>query len=476
FGEIIDWMLAPLLLVWPLSIVLTHYLAGSVANYSYDQALLGRVAAITRQITLNGDEPSLPAAARALLRIDESDTVYFRLATRGGRFLAGDRDLPRAEIAAGETPTPGKIYLRDGQHDGQDLRIAYTFLGEPARDENDWVLVEIAETTDQRNQLTSKIVASVALPQFAIIPLAIVLVWFGLSRGLRPLNRLRRTIETRDPGDLSPIATRRVPEELEPLVEAFNEMLGRMKGNVEAQQRFVADAAHQLRTPLTGLKTQAQFAMRETDPESLRHALRQIATGVDRAGHLANQLLTLARAASGEPAQQGHEPLDLALLLREVVEEWVRAASEKGIDLGYEADGPAPIAGNALLLRELIRNLIDNALRYTPAGGHVTCRVTVDGGSVGIEIEDNGIGIGNAQAERLFERFYRGDDSNTTGSGLGLAIVQEIAGQHTARASLQANPKGSGAIARVVFPAWRPVMPLPAGGERRKTPRRPSGR
>ena len=192
-----------------------------------------------------------------------------------------------------------------------------------------WVLVEVGETTEKRTQLANKIVASVILPQFVIIPLAVMLVWFGLSRGLRPLNRLRKTIEKRDPGDLSPIATRRVPEELEPLVEAFNEMLERMKRNVEAQQRFVADAAHQMRTPLTGLKTQAQFAIREADPEALRHALRQIAVGVDRAGRLVNQLLTLARAEGGEAAQQSHEPLDLVALVREVVEDWVTVAHRK---------------------------------------------------------------------------------------------------------------------------------------------------
>ena len=164
------------------------------------------------------------------------------------------------------------------------LRVAYSYVADGQMPRERWVLVEVGETMEKRTQLANKIVASVILPQFVIIPLAVMLVWFGLSRGLRPLTRLRKTIETRDPADLSPIATRRVPEELEPLVEAFNEMLERMKRNVEAQQRFVADAAHQMRTPLTGLKTQAQFAIRETDPEALRHALRQIAIGVDRAG------------------------------------------------------------------------------------------------------------------------------------------------------------------------------------------------
>ncbi len=465
FGEILDWMLAPLLFVWPLSIAFTHYFANNVANFPYDQALREHVAAIARQVKLVSGKPvlSLPASARALLRADETDSVYFHVVMPNGKLLAGDKDLPMPEADSRAEEVPSEIYMRDAEFNGQDLRIAYMYLAESDMPRNAWVLIEVGETTEKRTQLANKIVASVILPQFIIIPLAVMLVWFGLSRGLRPLTRLRTTIEARDPGDLSPIATRRVPEELEPLVEAFNAMLERMKRSVEAQQRFVADAAHQMRTPLTGLKTQAQFAIREKDPEALRHALRQIASGVDRAGRLVNQLLTLARTEGGELAQQQHQPLDLAQLIREVVEDWVMIAIDKGIDLGYEAEGQAMINGNAFLLRELAKNLIDNAIRYTPAPGHVTCRLLVNPAFVLLEIEDDGVGVSEEQSELVFERFYRVDDATTEGSGLGLAIVQEIATQHNAHASLRPNPKGKGALARVLFPAWRPPEepPLP---------------
>ena len=238
-------------------------------------------------------------------------------------------------------------------------------------------------------------------------------------------------------------------------------MLESMKRNVEAQQRFVADAAHQMRTPLTGLKTQAQFAIREADPEALRHALRQIAVGVDRAGRLVNQLLTLARAEGGEAAQQSHEPLDLVALVRDVVADWVTVALDKRIDLGFEADETAMVSGNVFLLQELAKNLLDNALRYTPADGRVTCRVVCSAGKTILEVEDNGVGITEAQAEMVFERFYRVDDASTEGSGLGLAIVQEIATQHNATASLRPNSAGRGAVARVIFPTWKPPPPPP---------------
>jgi two-component system sensor histidine kinase TctE len=245
FGEILDWMLAPLLFVWPLSIAFTHYFANNVANYPYDQALREHVSAIARQIKLVDGKPvlSLPASARALLRADETDNVYFHVIARG-KMLAGDSELPISKKEIDNKAEAGEIYMRDLDSSGQDLRVAYTYVSDGNMPRERWVLVEVAETTEKRSQLANKIVASVILPQFIIIPLAVMLVWFGLSRGLRPLTRLRKTIEAREPADLSPIATRRVPEELEPLVEAFNEMLERMKKNVEAQQRFVADAAH----------------------------------------------------------------------------------------------------------------------------------------------------------------------------------------------------------------------------------------
>ncbi len=446
-------MLAPLLFVWPLSIAVTHYFAASVATYPYDQALRESVNAIARQIKFEDGKPRiiLPASARAMLRADEIDQVYFHVVTRRGIKLAGDPELRIAEDIAYQSDELGEIYFREAEVNGQDLRVAYTYVGDPKLPRDRWLLVEVGETLEKRSQLSNKIIASVILPQFVIIPLAVVLVWFGLSQGLQPLIRLRERIEARAENDLSPIRTRRVPEELQPLIEAFNGMLERMRGNLAAQHRFIADAAHQLRTPLTGLKTQAQLAMRESDPQELKNSLRQIATGVDRATHLVNQLLTLARAEASDKARQAQHPLDLDDVLRDQVEEWVMTALDKRIDLGYEPAPPSEIIGNPLLLRELVSNLIDNALRYTPAEGQVTCRVVVQGDFVTLEVEDSGIGLTEEQAARVFDRFYRVDGTGVDGSGLGLAIVREIAEMHRAIATLRPNPAGRGAVARVVF-------------------------
>ncbi|MDD3484640.1 sensor histidine kinase N-terminal domain-containing protein [Azovibrio restrictus] len=456
FGEILDWMLAPLLFVWPISIALTHYFANNVAAFPYDQALRGHVSAISRQLKFVGGKPAinLPGSARAVIRADEIDTVYFHVYTRQGRLLAGDKDFPPPADLGSAIAEPGEIYFRDDELNGQELRVAYSFLNDAGMAPEQWVLVEVGETLEKRAQLANKIIASVIIPQFIIIPLAVVLVWFGLTKGLQPLTRLRETIEARQSADLSPISNRRVPEELEPLIGAFNAMLERMKRNVDAQQRFIADAAHQMRTPLAGLKTQAQLAQRESNPRQLQNSLRQIATGVDRASRLVNQLLTLVRTEAGDQLHQKQEPLDLDQLLRETVEDWVMRAMERRIDLGFETSGPAIIRGNAFLLREMVNNLIDNALRYTPGGGQVTARVVGHGDFAILEVEDSGIGISEEQAELVFERFYRVDDAGTEGSGLGLAIVREIADQHRAAASLGPNPRGKGAIARVIFPAW----------------------
>jgi len=481
FGEILDWMLAPLLFVWPISIAVTHYFATTVANYPYDQSLREHVTAISRQIRFADGVPQLniSSTTRAFLRADEIDSVYFHVIGQAGEVVSGDEELPLPPaVDATLRLETGEVYFRDDEFKGQDLRVAYMYVGELDAPRDQWLLVEVGETLEKRSQLSNKIIASVILPQFVIIPLAVVLVWFGLSQGLRPLARLRERIETRREADLSPIAASRVPEELQPLTEAFNSMLGRMQHNMDAQRRFISDAAHQMRTPLTGLKMQAQLAMRENDPGQLRYALQNISSSVDRASHLVNQLLSLARAEASEHSETALIPVDLEKLLHEIVETWVVRALDRRIDLGYEPTEPVFVLGNAFLLREMINNLLDNALRYTPDEGRVTARVVAQGDFVLLEIEDSGIGISEDDAHKVFDRFYRADGTGVEGSGLGLAIVREIAELHRAAASLRPHAldeKGlrtPGSVARVVFPTYHPppsAAGSPENGAREQT-------
>lgn len=471
FGEILDWMLAPLLFLWPISIIITHTVANNIANEPYDLALADSVRALGRLVTISehGVSVDFPAPPRALFRSDQDDVVYYQVALESGDVVTGDQEI--AWVSPGAGFLPEQINLRDDFVHGEEVRVAYQYL-RPGSDQasNVWVLVQVAETRNKRSNLASRVVTGVLLPQFAIIPLAVVLVWVGLTRGIAPLNHLQSRIRRRRPTDLSPITPASVPEEVRPLIVSFNDMMARLEENLQAQQRFIADAAHQMRTPLTGLKMQTELALDETDPETLRFFLKQIAESTDRASHLINQLLSLARAEASSEKVYTVEHIDVEAIVREVAHDLFPYALAKKIDFGVEYSGHLLLVdGNTVLLREMIKNLIDNAIKYTPQGGSVTARVRT-AGAVIFEVEDTGIGVPDSDREWIFERFYRVLGSGESGSGLGLPIVREIAELHSATVSLNANPTGQGSIAQVVFPrSQRGALPLPP-------PRLPEGR
>jgi two-component system sensor histidine kinase TctE len=472
FGEILDWMFAPLLLLWPLSVAVTFLVARSLADAPFDRALVDRTEALAQQVQLSTDRSAvvLPRAARDFLEADDLDANYFQVIGPRGRLAAGEAELPRPGLY--DFPQPGVVKLRTANFRGTDVRIGYVFLDAMAGDEVGAVLVQLAETLDKRTRLANEIIKGVIFPQFLILPLSLVLVWFGLSRGLAPLQSLQDRIRRRAPDDLSPIDPRGAPEEIAPLVDAFNDLLLRLGQSVGAQKRFIADAAHQMKTPLAGLRTQSELALRERDPAELHRNLEQIARGSQRAAHLISQLLALARTENqrDETALMAMDPVAFA---REVVADWVPAAIARGLDLGFEAavaprsgrSAPAPIAGQPVLLRELLSNLIDNALRYTPRGGAVTVRVVGSAEVTDLEVEDNGPGVPEADRTLVFERFYRVLGTGVDGSGLGLAIVREIADQHGATVEVVAAHPGHdppGALFRVRFPAAAgPAPPRP---------------
>ncbi|HEU0203999.1 MAG TPA: sensor histidine kinase N-terminal domain-containing protein [Burkholderiaceae bacterium] len=453
FAEILDWMLAPLMLLWPMSVTITFLVAQSIANAPFDRHLAESLELLAAHVRESGGKVSLqlPLPARDLLREDSVGDSYYMVLGLRGEFVAGDSELPIPPDD--EQPAPGATRFRFEQLHGSEIRLAYTWVTiRPTPGAAVPVLVQVAETLDRRSRLANEIVRGVIVPQFIVLPVAVLLVWFGLTRGLAPLAALQSTIRGRRPDDLSPIRPEAAPDELRPLVESFNELLRRMAQNLAAQKRFIADAAHQMKTPLAGLRTQAELAQRETDAHELRRSLRQIAASTERATRLINQLLALARAEHQATDVAGFEQVDLGALARDVVRDWVPQALRQGIDLGVEvgeaadptADRKAPramVAGLPLLLRELINNLVDNALRFTPRGGTVTVHVKAGQRSVLLEVEDNGPGIPEAERGLVFERFYRVLGTKVDGSGLGLAIVREIAAQHEAIVRLAANPR-----------------------------------
>jgi two-component system sensor histidine kinase TctE len=434
FGEILDWMLTPLLLLWPISLGLTWLVAQNIAGKPFDRALEYNVQALSKLVMVRNQQIffSLPAPAREILRADDSDLVYYQVLGTRGEFLSGEQDLPLPPPE--QKPVNGEVRLREDVMRGEDVRVAYTWVDVPSGEP---MLVQVAETLEKRKTLATEIVKGVMVPQFVTLPLAVLLVWLALVRGIKPLAQLERRIRARKPDDMSALDESAVPEEVAPLVSSINDLLSRLKLSLTTQKRFLADAAHQLKTPLAGLRMQADLAQRETDADELKKSLKQIGRASIRATHTVNQLLALARAeTTGRSLTQ--TPVDLVHTVSEAIQDSVPRALEKQIDLGYEGpplgEAASRVQGNGMLLAELVRNLLDNAINYTPAGGQVTARLLTDrfSGVIVLLVEDTGPGIPESERELVFEPFYRALGTNVDGSGLGLAIVKEIALQHGA--------------------------------------------
>ena len=452
FSEILDWMLTPILLLWPISLLLTWLVAQGLADKPFDRALESNAVALSRLITVedqklrfqpNPNGSPLPAGVA-------SDTAYYQVLGPDGALLGGDALLPQPEDI-GEEYGSGRPFLREVQINGKAHKVAALWVQLPVSPGHP-ALVQVAQTLDQRAVLATEIVKGVMLPQFAILPLAVLLVWLALVQAIKPLHRLEERIRARDPQDLSPLDVQAVPVELMPLVSSVNDLLLRLTDSIATQKRFLAEAAHQLKTPLAGLRMQADLAQREgASAEDLKLSLRQVGRSSVRATHTVNQLLSLARAESSGVVLQ-HEPCDLAQIAVDVMHDCAPRALVKFLDMGYE--GPEPgspgtvIRGNPTLLREMLLNLVDNAINYTPssqtASGVITTRLLVDPFSraVVLQVEDSGPGIAQAERELIFRPFYRALGTGMDGSGLGLPIVLEIARQHAASVSVDASRPG----------------------------------
>jgi two-component system sensor histidine kinase TctE len=478
FGEILDWMLTPLLLLWPVSLALTWLVAQGLANKPFDRALIYNVEALSQWVKLSPDQRrvqfNLPQPASELLRADDADLVYYQVMGPNGELLGGDRDLPQPQ-------DDGKIgsyevKIRDDEMRSLEVRVAYTWVHLTSDKHTAGmtpVLVQVAETREKRSVLATEIIKGVMLPQFAILPLAVLLVWLALVRGIKPLSELEERIRERKSDDLSPLDEKTVPLEVAPLVSSVNDLLKRLKDSIATQKRFLADAAHQLKTPLAGLRMQADLAQRKgASEEDLKQSLQQIGRASVQATHTVNQLLSLARAEGAGAIDL--QSCDMEALVSEVLNDSLPRAMEKGLDLGYDGVDHQTkrrflkIQGNPTLLKEMVRNLVDNAIHYTPSSeerpGVITVRLLVDPYSqaLAVQVEDNGPGISVAERERIFEPFYRALGSNVDGSGLGLPIVREIAQRHGAAVSVDIAHPGqtpSGACFTIRFaPTHKPSV------------------
>jgi two-component system sensor histidine kinase TctE len=459
-GQLLRWLLGPLLVLVALNTIFVYRNALDAADVAYDRSLLASTRALAERVSIVGGKvvADVPYVALDSFETDTLGRIYYKVSGIKGETVSGYGDLPAvpANVPRSEA-YPALVRFYHASYNGQPVRIAA--LLQPVYDDTmrGIALIQVGETLEARRMLSNQILFDTLTWQALLLLALALLVWFAVRLVLQPLMRLKSAVEAGSLNDSADVDPALVHKEVRPLVAAMNHSRARLQSLIASQRRFIADASHQLRTPLTVLKTQAELALREcdragSDPEQTRAALRQIvhsiAATTDSTVNLANRLLTLARIEHGGDADGAAAltaPVALRDIARQVGLELAMAAVSRQIDLSLDANGPAVIDGQALLLHELIANLTDNALRYTPLGGSVALRVHEEDGSVLLEVADSGPGIAPAERERVFAPFYRAAatlERNPGGAGLGLAIVHDIATVHGAAIALGESAAG----------------------------------
>jgi two-component system sensor histidine kinase TctE len=429
--------------------IFSYFMALKFANLAYDRWLLDSAKSLATQVKLLQGQATfhLPREAFEIFEWDEIDKTYYSVSSASTGLLAGYRDLPAPE----RENTAKEPTFFDAQYRGAAVRGVRIHAATGL--ETDAVSITVVETTRKRRTLAEDVLTVVLLPQVVLIMLVGWQVSAGVRSGLQSLVDVTQDLEAKGHRDLSPLAVERVPVELKPIVDRMNELLVRLGRAMESQREFVAEAAHQLRTPLAGLKLQSENLLRAQVPDDVRESVLLMKATADRAVHLSNQLLTLARAEPEFNPLRDFVSVDLVSMARDAGAHWIPQALASGVDIELDAPEHAVmIQGNITLLGELVSNLVDNAVRYGAKPGKV--KVTVCGDPVpSITVEDDGPGLTPDLARRVFDRFYRTPDATSTGSGLGLAIVKEIAELHGGTASIESLPALNGTRVRVAFPA-----------------------
>ena len=441
--KLLNWLLILLLPLLLLGTISAYYLANYFANLAYDRALFRVVLALADQVEVKAGNMvvDFPDSTLDLIEYDKYDYIYYQIQDPDHHVVIGEEKLTLPKVV----PASGQHLYYDAKFNNQLLRLVAFSLplagttsaaarGAGAKAN---AIILIGETRTKREKMAHDIIALMLIPQILLIVLVTFLVNLGIKRGLISLDKLKDLIARRLPTDTHPLEEQDAPQELQPLLHAMNDLLVTEKAAVDERRHFLANAAHQLKTPLAGLKIQAEAALRENDLDSVQHALQQISTGSDNLGRLANQLLSLARAEPESNLALAFSPLDLVALMTEVTADWVPKALEKDIDLGVNCTlRKFEMSGNAVLLQELLNNLIDNSIRYNQIYAKVTVSLFIDGDEAVLAVYDDGVGIALHEQHKVFERFYRVLGTVANGCGLGLAIVREIAHQHQARVEL----------------------------------------
>ena len=457
-NQLLRWLILPLVALVALNAVSLYRDALDAGDIAYDRSLLASTRALAERVAVRDGKvvADVPYVALDSFETDTLGRIYYKVTGLNGETVSGyddlppvPKDVPRSDLY------PALVRFYHAEYNGEPVRIAA--LHQPVFDDSmrGIALIQVGETLDARRALSRRILINTLWRQALLVLAVATLVWFAVRLVLRPLMALKNEVETRSLSDLSDVDPALVHKEVRPLVTAMNGAMTRMQNLIASQRRFIADASHQLRTPLTVLKTQAELALREDDPAAMRAIVRSIAGTTDSAIHLANRLLTLARIEHGN-GSVASVPVSLAAVAGQVGLELAPLAVQKGIDLALEAEDGADttVHGQELLLHELVSNLADNAIRYTPPGGSVQLRVARTETGVLLEVTDSGPGIPETEMEKVFMPFYRAQaslEANPGGTGLGLAIVRDIATMHGATLALERAPHSHGLKVSVLF-------------------------
>ncbi|MDD1644480.1 MAG: sensor histidine kinase N-terminal domain-containing protein [Methylococcaceae bacterium] len=437
--EMLFRLVIPLIFFVIIDAVLSYFVTLHYVDEAYDRWLLDSARSLTQEIKVREGKVfvELPAAALEIFKWDEQDKTYFKITSSEQEMLAGDNLVP--EPLDPETDWSHPVYFNDKMY-GESVRVVSMLITPDQTPER--IFVHVAETLNKRRAMMTDILLADMIPQIVLILLTSIFLLTGLKKGLKPLHLLANQIAQRSSHDLSPIPETHVFLEVRTLTDTINELLEAHTQAIATQQRFIANAAHQLRTPLAGLKLQAERALREQDLSGMKPALQQIQNSADRMSHLTTQLLVLARS---EPISGGYEllPVDLCKLVRQTCMDWVPKALQRNMELSFESPEAALyVQGDEILLRELLANLLDNAISYGYDNGNIVVKIHRYPVPC-LTIEDDGPGIPDNEMDKIFERFYRIPGSPGNGCGLGLAIVKEIADLHKARFELsKSNIKG----------------------------------
>lgn len=445
-ARLLKWLVIPLVVLNLLAAGIAYWLAWIPAQSALDQSLADAAWALVPHVQESGDsvELMLSKQAEQVLRVDHFDEVFFVVRDANGFTIAGDADFPDLRV-----PGQMNVYTAyPARMRGEDVR-AITLQTEV---DGEIILIGVAETRVKRNQIRARILWSLLAVELVLLLTVVGVVWLVLGQGFRPLRGIRDELARRRADDLSPLPLTDAPQEIVPFVVAMNDLLRRAQDSARAKQDFLANVAHQLRTPLAGFKAQLEWlqAHHRQDAETAQSTSMMLAS-TDRMVRQANQLLALARSEPGGFEQQRLDRVSLDQLVADAVQQFVQLALARDIDIGFDLQ-PTEVMGDRFLLRDLIDNLVDNAIRYTPPGGEVTVACRTEGGRGVLRVEDNGPGIPESEKDKIFTRFYRLDRSQP-GSGLGLAIVRDIAIDHRADIEVGPGPGDRGTVFAVRFPS-----------------------